>query len=190
MKYLLYILLVIAFYSCDEQPLTPEEAKEVAEINKVEIDLQMSDELSLAISVKNFPEPVSIIGFEVIYNPEAISYSPPHTAGDYAVTEAFESESSTLGPSFLIVDNISKDGELLTMSFQGSENSYKYTTIYLANIIMYDNNGIELIWEDFSSSGVCYIDKHPTNDELIFDEFTWRDDFCFPLNYDPSSSGQ
>ena len=55
---------------------------------------------------------------------------------------------------------------------------------------MYDNNGIELIWEDFSSSGVCYIDKHPTNDELIFDEFTWRDDFCFPLNYDPSSSGQ
>jgi len=54
---------------------------------------------------------------------------------------------------------------------------------------MYDNNGNELIWEDFSSSGVCYIDKHPTNDELIFDEFTWRDDFCYPLNYDPSSSG-
>ena len=76
------------------------------------------------------------------------------------------------------------------MSFQGSENSYKYTTIYLTNIYMYDNNGNELIWEDFSSSGVCYIDKHPTNDELIFDEFTWRDDFCFPLNYDPSSSGQ
>ena len=188
MKYLLYILLVIAFYSCDEQPLTAEEAEEVAEINKVEIDLQMSDELSLAISVKNFPEPVSIIGFEVIYNPEAISYSS-FTAGDYAVTEAFESESSTLGPSFLIVGNISQNGELLTMSFQGSENSYKYTTIYLANIIMYDNNGNELIWEDFSSSGVCYIDKHPTNGEE-FDEFTWRDDFCFPLNYVPSSSGQ
>ena len=80
--------------------------------------------------------------------------------------------------------------ELLTMSFQGSENSYKYTTIYLTNIIMYDNNGNELIWEDFSSSGVCYIDKHPTSDELIFEEFTWRNDFCFPLNYDPSSSGQ
>ena len=189
MKYLLYILLVIAFYSCDEQPLTPEEEEEVAEINKVEIDLQMSDELSLAISVKNFPEPVSILAFEVIYNPEAISYSRPFTVGDYAVTEAFESESSTLGPSFLIVDNISNDGELLTMSFQGSENSYKYTTIYLKNIIMYDSNGIELIWEDFSSSGVCYIDKHPTNGEE-FDEFTWRDDFCFPLNYVPSSSGQ
>ena len=189
MKYFLYILLVIAFYSCDEQPLTPEEAAEVAENNKVEIDLQMSDELSLAISVKNFPEPVAIIGFEVIYNPEAISYSS-FTPGDYAVPQAFASESSTLGPSFLIVDNISQDGELLTMYFQGSENSYKYTTIYLTNIIMYDNNGIELIWEDFSSSGVCYIDKHPTNDELIFDEFTWRDDFCFPLNYDPSSSGQ
>ena len=188
MKYLLYILLVIAFYSCDEQPLTPEEAEEVAKINKVEIDLQMSDELSLAISVKNFPEPVSIIGFEVVYNPEAISYSN-FTAGDYAVTWASESESSTIGTSFLIVDNISKDGELLTMSFQGSENSYKYTTIYLTNIIMYDNNGIELIWEDFSSSGVCYIDKHPTNGEE-FGEFTWRDDFCFPLNYVPSSSGQ
>jgi hypothetical protein len=189
MKYLLYILLVIAFYSCDEQPLTPEEAKEVAEINKVEIDLQMSDELSLAISVKNFPEPVSVIGFEVVYNPEAISYSN-FTAGDYAVTWASESESSTIGTSFLIVDNIFNDGELLTMYFQGSENSYKYTTIYLKNIYMYDNNGNELIWEDFSSSGVCYIDKHPTNDELIFDEFTWRDDFCFPLNYVPSSSGQ
>jgi len=189
MKYLLYILLVIAFYSCDEQPLTVEEAEELAEINKVEIDLKMSDELSLAISVKNFPEPVSVIGFEVVYNPEAISYSN-FTAGDYAVTWASESESSTIGTSFLIVDNISTDGELLTMSFQGSENSYKYTTIYLANIIMYDDNGSELIWEDFSSSGVCYIDKHPTNDELIFDEFTWRDDFCFPLNYDPSSSGQ
>ena len=189
MKYLLYILLVIAFYSCDEQPLTAEETEEVAEINKVEIDLQMSDELSLAISVKNFPEPVSIIGFEVVYNPEAISYSN-FTAGDYAVTWASESESSILGPSFVIVDNISKNGELLTMEFSGSENSYKYTTIYLKNIIMYDSNGIELIWEDFSSSGVCYIDKHPTNDELIFDEFTWRNDFCFPLNYDPSSSGQ
>jgi hypothetical protein len=190
MKYLLYILLVIAFYSCDEQPLTPAE-EEAADNNaaKVEIDLQMSNTLSLAISVKNFPEPVSIIGFEVVYNPEAISYSN-FTAGDYAVTEDFESESSTLGPSFLIVNNISQNGELLTMSFQGSENSYKYTTIYLTNIIMYDNNGNELIWEDFSSSGVCYIDKHPTNDELIFDEFTWRDDFCFPLNYVPSSSGQ
>ena len=186
MKYLLYILLVIAFYSCDEQPLTPEEIAEAADNNKVKIDLQMSDKLSLAISVKNFPEPVSIIGFEVVYNPEAISYSS-FTAGDYAVTWASESESSTIGTSFLIVDNISQDGELLTMYFQGSENSYKYTTIYLNNIIMYDNNGIELIWEDFSSSGVCYIDKHPTNDELIFDEFTWRDDFCFPLNYDPSS---
>jgi len=181
MKYLLYILLVIAFYSCDEQPLTPEEALEAADNNKVEIDLQMSNKLSLAISVKNFPEPVSIIGFEVVYNPEAISYSN-FTAGDYAVTW-------TSGTSFLIVDNIFNDGELLTMSFQGSEDSYKYTTIYLNNIIMYDNNGIELIWEDFSSSGVCYIDKHPTNDELIFDEFTWRDDFCFPLNYVPSSSG-
>ena len=189
MKYLLYILLVIAFYSCDEPPLTPEEAAVVAENNQVKIDLQMSDELSLTISVKNFPEPVSILGFEVIYNPEAISYSS-FTPGDYAVPVDIELESSTLGPSFLIVDNISKDGELLTMSFQGSENSYKYTTIYLTNIYMYDNNGIELIWEDFSSSGVCYIDKHPTNDELIFDEFTWRDDFCFPLNYDPSSSGQ
>ena len=190
MKYLLYILLVIAFYSCDEQqPLSAEEAEEVAEINKVEIDLQMSDELSLAISVKNFPEPVAIIGFEVIYNPEAISYSN-FTPGDYAVPFASELESSTIGTSYVIEGNISKDGELLTMSFQGSENSYKYTTIYLGNIIMYDNNGIELIWEDFSSSGVCYIDKHPTNDELIFDEFTWRDDFCFPLNYDPSSSGQ
>ena len=187
MKYLLYILLVIAFYSCDEQPLTPEEIAEAADNNKVEIDLQMSDELSLAISVKNFPEPVSILGFEVIYNPEAISYSS-FTPGDYAVP--FESESSTLGPSFLIVANISNNSELLTMYFQGSENSYKYTTIYLTNIIMYDNNGNELIWEDFSSSGVCYIDKHPTNDELVFDEFTWRDDFCFPLNYDPSSSGQ
>ena len=77
MKYLLYILLVIAFYSCGEPPLTPKEAAEVAENNKVEIDLQMSDELSLAISVKNFPEPVSILGFEVIYNPGAISYSSP-----------------------------------------------------------------------------------------------------------------
>ena len=191
MKYLLYILLVIAFYSCGdgEQPLSAEEAAVEVEENKVEIDLQMSDELLLTISVNNFPEPVSIIGFEVIYNPEAISYSN-FTAGDYAVTFPSESESSTIGTSFLIVDNISKDGELLTMSFQGSENSYKYTTIYLTNIYMYDNNGNELIWEDFSSSGVCYIDKHPTNDELIFDEFTWRNDFCFPLNYDPSSSGQ
>ena len=113
MKYLLYILLVIAFYSCDEQPLTPEEIAEAADNNKVEIDLQMSDKLSLAISVKNFPEPVSIIGFEVVYNPEAISYSS-FTAGDYAVTWASESESSTIGTSFLIVDNISNNGELLT----------------------------------------------------------------------------
>ena len=177
MKYLLYILLVIAFYSCgSEQPLSAEER---AQIDKVEIDLQMSDKLSLAISVKNFPEPVSIIAFEVVYDPEAISYSS-FTAGDYAVTWASESESSTIGHSYLVVDNISQDGELLTMYFQGSENSYKYTTIYLANIIMYDNNGIELIWEDFSSSGICYIDKHPTNGE-DFCEFTWRDDFCFPI---------
>ena len=179
MKYLLYILLVIAFYSCDEPPLTPEEAAEVAENNKVEIDLQMSDELALVISVKNFPEPVNFIGFEVIYNPEAISYSN-FTAGDYTVTWASESESSIIGTSFLIVDDISENGELLTMYFQGSEDSYQYTTIYLNNIIMYDNNGIELIWEDFSSSGICYIDKHPTNGE-DFGEFTWRDDFCFPI---------
>ena len=178
MKYLLYILLVIAFYSCGdgEQPLSAEEAAVEVEENKVEIDLQMSDELLLTISVNNFPEPVSIIGFEVIYNPEAISYSN-FTAGDYAVT-------LTSGTSFLIEENISQDGELLTMYFQGSEDSYQYTTIYLNNIIMYDNNGIELIWEDFFSSPVCYIDKHPTNGEE-FGEFTWRNDYCFPLNYEP-----
>ena len=101
MKYLLYILLVITFYSCDEEPLTPEEAAAAADKIKVEIDLQMSNTLSLAISVKNFPEPVSIIGFEVVYNPEAISYSN-FTAGDYAVTW-------TSGTSFLIVDNIFND---------------------------------------------------------------------------------
>ena len=45
MKYLLYILLVITYYSCDEPPLSPEEVAEEAANNKVEIDLQMSDEL-------------------------------------------------------------------------------------------------------------------------------------------------
>jgi hypothetical protein len=154
------------------------------------IKLEMSDKLALSISAKNFPETISILGFEVVYNPEAISYSN-YTEGEYSVTWASESASSTIGTSFLITGNISASGELITLYFQGSENSYRYTTIYLADIIMYDANGSEIGWEDFASPGVCYIDKHPTSDldQYDFGEFSWRNDFCFPLNYDPTSIG-
>ena len=181
MRYKFIYFIVVLIFSCEETPLTPEEE---AAMNRQGIDLSMSDKLVLSISVKNFPEPVSVLGFQVIYDPNAITYSS-YSSGDYTVTWASESVSDSIGKSFLFVGNISNDGTLLTISFQGSENSYKYTTIYLNSFVMYDNNGNELMWEGFSSPGVCYIDKHPTNGDE-YEDYSWRSDFCFPLNYDPT----
>jgi len=181
MRYKFIYFIVVLIFSCGEEtPLTPEEE---AAMNRQGIDLSMSDKLVLSISVNNFPVAVSVLGFELIYDPDAITYSS-YSSGDYTVTFATESVSDSIGISFIFVGNISKNGQLLTISFQGSENSYKYSTIYLSNFVMYDNNGNELMWEGFSSPGVCYIDKHPTNGDE-YGDYSWRNE-CFPLNYDPT----
>ncbi len=191
MKKFIFIFTILFYTSCggDSTSVASEDNPD-SPLYFTGIKLTMSDKLALSISAKNFPETVSILGFEVIYNPDAISYSS-YTAGEYSVAWASESASTTIGTSFLLTGNISSSGDLITLYFQGSENTYKYTTIYLADIIMYDANGSEVNWEGFASPGVCYIDKHPTNesDQYDFGEFSWRNDFCFPLNFDPASVG-
>ena len=97
MRYKFIYFIVVLIFSCEETPLTPEEE---AAMNRQGIDLSMSDKLVLSISVNNFPVAVSVLGFELIYDPDAITYSS-YSSGDYTVIWASESVSDSIGKSFL-----------------------------------------------------------------------------------------
>ena len=67
-------------FSCDEEPLSPEEqaAQDLADDPRPKLLMSMSDDLELTIKVQKFEETVSSMTFEIIYNPDALevaSYS-------------------------------------------------------------------------------------------------------------------
>ena len=96
MKYILHIIILVFVFSCDP-PLTQEELNEIAEANdpRVKITMDMSTNLELTLGVKNFDQPVSIMSFELIFDPNSLTLNSisGQKFGD---------------PSFSMVDDISE----------------------------------------------------------------------------------
>ena len=151
---------------------------------RMSLDLSMSDELELTISLSHPLGSIEFLGFSVVYNTNVLnisSYSNGQfgllfTNLDYGIYEL---------ASFLL-SNITDAGTLLTLQFQGT--NYEGTTIYLSDISIVENNGEEILLDDsnFYSESICYISVHPITGEILFGgEYQWTNNFCFPLNYNP-----
>ena len=62
-------------FSCDEEPLSPEKqaAQDLADDPRPKLLMTMSDDLELTISIINFEKAVSILSFELIFDPQDIN---------------------------------------------------------------------------------------------------------------------
>ena len=180
-------------FSCDEDPLSPEEQASQALLDdpRPKLLMTMSDDLELTISVQKFEETVSSMTFEIVYNPDAlevISYSGG-AFGDpsFANMEFMDVNNDSVYCSFIFSSDISGSGDLLNLKFNGSASSYQGSTIYIASILLEDAS-----WETIELSDglylqdICYISTHPTNGDILFNGgYEWSNKFCWPLNYEP-----
>ena len=191
MKLFIYLFILLFTISCDPT-LTPEEEAELAEENdpRARITLDMTEDLELTIGIKKFEDPVAILSFELIFDPNALSLSTH--AGQKFGNPSFSmvEVSDTTYASFTFIGNISGDGDLLKINFQGSQSAYRGSTIFLRNIEMLDSGGNEIDISDdeiFYSQSICYIDEHPTNGDILFGgDYRWTNGYCWHENvYNP-----
>ena len=194
MKLFIYLfILLFTIIGCDPT-LTPEEVAELAEANdpRAKITLDMTENLELTIGIKNFEDPVAILSFELIFDPNALSLST-HAGQDFGNPSFNMVEvSDTTYASFSFLGNISGDGDLLKVNFQGSQSAYKGETIFLRNIELLDSGGNTIDISDdelFFSESICYIDEHPTNPDHpspCGDDYCWTNYYCWHADvYNP-----
>lgn len=191
MKLFIYLFILLFTISCDPT-LTPEEEAELAEENdpRARITLDMTEDLELTIGIKKFEDPVAILSFELIFDPNALSLST-HAGQNFGNPSFSMVEvSDTTYASFTFIGNISGDGDLLKINFQGSQSAYRGSTIFLRNIEMLDSGGNEIDISDdeiFYSQSICYIDEHPTNGDILFGgDYRWTNGYCWHENvYNP-----
>ena len=180
-------------FSCDEEPLSPEEqaAQDLADDPRPKLLMTMSDDLELTISLQKFEETVSSMTFEIIYNPDAlevISYSGGAFGDPWSNMDVMDVNNNELAYcSFVFSADISGTGDLLKLKFNGSASSYQGSTIYIASILLEDasDKTIEL-GDALYLQDICYISTHPTNGDILFNgDYEWTNSFCWPLNYEP-----
>ena len=184
-------------FSCDEEPLSPEEqaAQDLADDPRPKLLMSMSDDLELTISLQKFEETVSSMTFEIIYNPDALevaSYSGGAFGNPWSNMDVMDVNNNELAYcSFIFSSDISGSGDLLKLKFNGSASAYQESTIYIASILLEDasDNTIEL-GDALYLQNVCYIDEgwliaaelnlpgplseswEPTNN------YVWSNSFC------------
>ena len=180
-------------FSCDEEPLSPEEqaAQDLTDDPRSKLLMTMSDDLELTISLQKFEETVSSMTFEIIYNPDVLevtSYSGG-AFGDpsFANMDVMDVNNDSVYCSFVFSADISGSGDLLKLKFNGSASKYQGSTIYIASILLEDASFETIELSDaLYLQDICYISTHPTNGDILFNgDYKWTNSFCWPLNYVP-----
>jgi len=194
MKLFIYLFILLFTFSCDT-PLTQDEleakveAEAEANDTRIKITMDMSANLELTLGIKNFDTPVAFMNFELIFDPNSLTLNS--TSGQkFGEPFSMVDISDTTFASFSFMGNMSGDGDLLKLNFQGSESSYKGTTIFIRNIELWDNssNLIDISDDEiFDSQSICYIDEHPTNGDILFGgDYKWTKGYCWHENvYNP-----
>lgn len=159
------------------------------------ITLSMSDDLELTIGLLRFGDVgLASISFNIGFNPAVLNLSS-YVNGDYgaplfASMDVLDVNNDSTDCAFYFESDLSSDGTLLKLNFQGSPSSYQGTTLYLNTLTLSDNNGDLIPYH--TEDGVvivyqttCYISTHPSNDEILFGgEYQWTNLFCWPLNWE------
>ena len=161
MRSVFYLLVLFFLFSCtdpvseDTLPTTGSGSVAFCQTGKC-VGMDMSDDLELTISITNFEKPVSILSFELIFDPEELNISTT-SGGEFGEIDFQSLEvSDTTVTSFSFFGNIVGDGDLMKVNFQGS--GYDGTKVRIINCIMIDANGNE-IEEDLLIQHICYIDE-------------------------------
>ena len=189
-KYILLFLLL----SCNSQEnsLSSGLVEGVDWPAKSGIDLSMSDNLELTISIKDFNNPIAIISFNLIYDHAVLKVSS-YSGGElgapfFANMDEMDLDNDSTQCGFVFSGNFQNDGTktLLKVNFS-QKSTYNGTTVFLSDILMADANGSEVIFdynENYWSESVCYLSEHPTNGDILFGgDYRWANSFCWPLNY-------
>ena len=179
-------LFAILFFSCGEEPLSPEEIEAQAEAadTRAKITMNMSEGLVLTLGIANFSQPVAILSFELIFDPSALQLNSYVGADFGAPAYSMNEVSDSTFTSFSFYNNISNSGNLLDLVFQ-SRGSYDESVIFLRKVELLDANGsvIEFTTDDFYTEAICYIREHPTNSEIPSpcpeDDYCWTNKFCW-----------
>ena len=157
--------------------------------------LDMSDDLELTISVRNFTEVDNIL-FELEYNVDIFSFSSSSKGGTIdTMEEKLDEDNNIL--SYLFTSNISGDDELVTIKFtspnyNGEVFRLKEIGIYnLASPVYYTCSDATLLdpdicrsnnetWgfdRDFFRRGtICYINE--TTSGLTLGDYGWSKQWC------------
>ena len=182
-------------FSCDEEPLSPEEqaAQDLADDPRPKLLMTMSDDLELTLNVKKFEETVSYMTFHIIFDPDAIeitSYSEGDFGNPWSNMDFMDvNNDESANCSFVFSADILGTGDLLKLKFNGSASSYQGSTIYIASILLEDASGNIIEFSDDNPlylQDVCYINGNNSGGEWIdYGSYVWANAFCWPLNYAP-----
>ena len=194
MKHFLIIIPIIFILSCGGEDSSSSTGPGGSDTRPT-ITLSMSDNLELTIGLTRFGDVgLASISFNVGFNPAVLKLSS-YVKGDYgdplfAIMNSLNVNNDSTDCAFLFTSDLSSDGTLLKLNFQGSPSSYQGTTLFLDLLTLEDKNGDRIPTD--TDDGVvivyqttCYISTHPTNDEILFDgEYQWTNQYCWPLNWE------
>ena len=170
-------------YSCTEE--APLSSAELAAANQSRIIMDMDEDLLLTISISNVIEPLSFLGFTLVYNDNVLSisnvsegeYNIPFSTDDYSTNDEYLS---------LIFSGITgTGGELIKIKFTGA--SYKETSIFIEDLLLIDADKNEIYpeWSIYTRYPICFISKVPSDVENIggqdlFNEgeYGWYNNYC------------
>jgi len=165
MKSVFYLLVLFFLFSCDDPvseealPITGTGSLSFCQTGQC-VGMDMSDDLELTISITNFEKPVSILSFELIFDPTELNISTVSGANFGEITFQKLEVSDTTVTSFSFFGNIVGDGDLMKLHFQGS--GFDGTKVSIINFEMVDANSNTIEYtpgEDLWIQEICYIDE-------------------------------
>ena len=133
MKSVFYLLVVIFLFSCTDPVSEDTPTSGTGSVGFCQtgpcLGMVMSDALELTISITNFEKAVSILSFELIFDPSALQLNSYVGADFGAPAYSMNEVSDSTFASFSFYNNISNSGNLLDLVFQ-SRGSYDESVIF------------------------------------------------------------
>ena len=196
MRSVFYLVVLFFLFSCtdpvseDTLPTTGSGSVSFCQTGQC-VGMDMSDDLELTISITNFEKAVSVLSFELIFDPAELNINTVSGATFGEVDFQSLEVSDTTFTSFSFLGNIVGDGDLMKLKFQGS--GYDGTKVSIKNLEMIDANGNEIEYtpyEDLWIQEICYIDEGllisaalnlpgPLSETWeATDNYVWSNKFC------------
>ena len=169
--FIIYIISAIFLFCCGGGDPTSPDGGLVDQSQMTGFGFEMSDDLELTISARNFSETISVMSFTLVYNNLSISNIE---GGEFS--KVFDSELAGVEddyPSFTFAD-VTGTGTLLKVQI---ENASEGATILITNAIFFNNSIPKQLktFDTFINIGLCYTDDLSTsNEDIILDEPKWN----------------